>query len=165
MDLLSRKYTIQVICVVGALEPVRYGEIERAFDEVSSSTLSTRLEDLTEAGLLDREQYDEIPPRVEYRLTADGASLAGRVGLSGRFRSRRRGASRWRLARTRPSTLRTRSVRRRSTRCWYRWSRRARRPRLRARTPPGCATGRRVRTSERPSPVCPTRAGHGTRPG
>jgi DNA-binding HxlR family transcriptional regulator len=79
MDLLSRKYTIQVICVVGALEPVRYGEIERAFGEVSSSTLSTRLEDLTEAGLLDREQYDEIPPRVEYRLTADGASLAERL--------------------------------------------------------------------------------------
>lgn len=79
MDLLSRKYTIQVICVVGALEPVRYGEIEHAFGDVSSSTLSTRLEDLTAAGLLDREQYDEIPPRVEYRLTEDGAALAERL--------------------------------------------------------------------------------------
>lgn len=75
MDLLSRKYAMQVICVVGALEPVRYGEIETAFGEVSSSTLSTRLEDLTAAGLLEREQYDEIPPRVEYRLTEEGAEL------------------------------------------------------------------------------------------
>lgn len=76
MDLLSRKYAIQVVCVVGALDPVRYGEIEDAFGEVSSSTLSTRLEELTEAGLLERAQYDEIPPRVEYRLTDEGAGLA-----------------------------------------------------------------------------------------
>jgi len=75
IDLLSRKYAIQLICGIGLLEPVRYGEIEAAFGDVSSSTLSTRLDELTEAGLLDREQYDEIPPRVEYRLTEDGAEL------------------------------------------------------------------------------------------
>lgn len=75
IDLLSRKYAIQLICGIGLLEPVRYGEIEAAFGDVSSSTLSTRLDELTQAGLLDREQYDEIPPRVEYRLTEDGAEL------------------------------------------------------------------------------------------
>lgn len=75
MDLLSRKYAIQVVCVVGALQPVRYGEIEAAFGEVSSSTLSARLGDLTEAGLLHREQYDTIPPQVEYTLTDDGEEL------------------------------------------------------------------------------------------
>lgn len=79
IDLLSRKYAMQVVCVVGALEPVRYGEVERAFGEVSSSTLSTRLADLTEAGLLEREQYDEIPPRVEYRLTGEGQELRTRL--------------------------------------------------------------------------------------
>jgi len=75
MELLSRKYAIQVICVVGALGPVRYGEIETAFGEVSSSTLSTRLGELHDAGLLDREQYDAIPPRVEYTLTTEGEEL------------------------------------------------------------------------------------------
>ena len=75
MDLLSRTLAIQVVCVVGALGPVRYGEIESAFGEVSSSTLSTRLDELTEAGLLDRERYAEIPPRVEYDLTAEGREL------------------------------------------------------------------------------------------
>lgn len=79
MDLLSRKYAIQVVCVVGALGPVRYGDIAAAFGEVSSSTLSTRLDELTEAGLLDRERYAEIPPRVEYTLTADGEALAERL--------------------------------------------------------------------------------------
>lgn len=75
MELLGRKYAIQVVCVVGALGPVRYGEIETAFGEVSSSTLSTRLGELTDAGLLEREQYDAIPPRVEYDLTDEGAEL------------------------------------------------------------------------------------------
>ncbi|WP_195892529.1 winged helix-turn-helix transcriptional regulator [Halopiger goleimassiliensis] len=75
IDLLSRKYAIQVICVVGALQPVRYGEIEDAFGDVSSSTLSARLSELTDAGLLEREQHDTIPPQVEYALTADGTEL------------------------------------------------------------------------------------------
>jgi DNA-binding HxlR family transcriptional regulator len=75
MDLLSRKYAIQVVCVVGMLQPVRYGEIEATFGEVSSSTLSTRLNELTEEGVLTRERYDEIPPRVEYGLTDDGEEL------------------------------------------------------------------------------------------
>jgi len=75
MDLLSRKYAIQVVCVVGALGPVRYGEIESTFGEVSSSTLSSRLDELVDAGLLRRERFAEIPPRVEYELTDDGQAL------------------------------------------------------------------------------------------
>lgn len=75
MDRLGRKYAIQVVCVVGALQPVRYGEIEATFGDVSSSTVSTRLAELTEAGLLERDRYAEIPPRVEYALTEEGAEL------------------------------------------------------------------------------------------
>ena len=75
MNVLSRKYAIQTICVVGALEPVRYAEIQESLGDVSSSTLSTRLDELTEAGVLDRQRFAEIPPRVEYRLTADGRDL------------------------------------------------------------------------------------------
>lgn len=79
MDLLSRRYAMQLICVVGAIGPVRYGDIEETFDGVSSSTLSTRLDELVEAGILIREQYAEIPPRVEYELTETGAELGQRL--------------------------------------------------------------------------------------
>lgn len=75
ITLLSRKYAIQTICVIGALEPVRYAEIEATLETVSSSTLSTRLDELTEAGVVDRERYAEIPPRVEYRMTEIGEEL------------------------------------------------------------------------------------------
>ena len=79
MDLLSRRYVMQLICVVGALGPVRYGEIEDTLGDVSSSTLSTRLDDLVEAGYFSREQYAEIPPRVEYELTEAGEALCQRL--------------------------------------------------------------------------------------
>lgn len=79
MELLSRQAAMQVICVVGAIGPARYGDIEGAFGDVSSSTLSTRLDDLVSAGFLTRRQYDEIPPRVEYDLTPAGEELCDRL--------------------------------------------------------------------------------------
>ncbi|MDF9747729.1 helix-turn-helix transcriptional regulator [Natrinema sp. S1CR25-10] len=79
MDLLSRRYAMQLICVVGAIGPARYGEIEDTFESVSSSTLSSRLDDLVDAGYLSREQYAEIPPRVEYDLTDAGEELCRRL--------------------------------------------------------------------------------------
>jgi DNA-binding HxlR family transcriptional regulator len=79
VDLLGRKYTMQIVCVVGAHEPVRFGDIEAHLPTASTSTLSSRLEELAEAGLVTREQYDEIPPRVEYELTEDGRELCGRL--------------------------------------------------------------------------------------
>lgn len=75
LAVLSRKYAMQVVCLVGALEPVRYADIEETLADVSSSTLSARLEELAEAGLIAREQYGEIPPRVEYTITDDGEEL------------------------------------------------------------------------------------------
>lgn len=79
IDLLSRKYAMQLICTVGALGPLRYGEIEKTFGEVSSSTLSTRLDEFVETGYLSREQYAEIPPRVEYQLTEKGDELCEKL--------------------------------------------------------------------------------------
>ena len=78
VELLSRTHAMQVVCSVANLGPVRYHDIESALD-ASSSTLSARLDELAAAGLLEREQYDEIPPRVEYDLTDDGWELAVRL--------------------------------------------------------------------------------------
>lgn len=79
LDLLSRRYAMQVVCIVGAVGPARYGEIEATFGDVSSSTLSARLDELVAEGLLERKQYAEIPPRVEYDLTPEGEELCRRL--------------------------------------------------------------------------------------
>jgi DNA-binding HxlR family transcriptional regulator len=53
----------------------RFGELEAELG-VAPNVLSTRLSELTAAGLVEREQYDEVPPRVEYRVTEPGRELS-----------------------------------------------------------------------------------------
>jgi DNA-binding HxlR family transcriptional regulator len=79
LGLLGRKYVLEVVCVIEAHDTVRFGDIESHVPEASTSTLSSRLEELTDAGLVRRERYDEIPPRVEYELTDDGRELGERL--------------------------------------------------------------------------------------
>lgn len=78
MELLGRKYVMDIVCIVGVHDTVRFGEIEAHLPGASTSTLSTRLDELVEAGLVERERYAEIPPRVEYELSEDGRELAER---------------------------------------------------------------------------------------
>lgn len=79
VGLLGRKYVMEIVCIVAAHDRVRFGELESHLPGASTSTLSARLAELGDADIVRREQYDEIPPRVEYRLTDDGAALASRL--------------------------------------------------------------------------------------
>jgi DNA-binding HxlR family transcriptional regulator len=56
--------------------PVRYLKFRRGF---SSKTLAKRLKELDECGILERQAYNESPPRVEYRLTNKGQELVESV--------------------------------------------------------------------------------------
>jgi DNA-binding HxlR family transcriptional regulator len=53
----------------------RFCELERSLQGISPRTLSLRLRALEEEGIIERETYPEVPPRVEYRLTAKGRAL------------------------------------------------------------------------------------------
>lgn len=79
IDTVSRKYSMQIVALLGARGPMRYGDLEDALGVTSSSTFSDRLEDLREAGLIERRSFDEIPPRVEYSLTPRGRELEERI--------------------------------------------------------------------------------------
>ena len=54
----------------------RFCELERSLDGISPRTLSLRLRALEEQGILERNTYPEVPPRVEYSLTPKGEALA-----------------------------------------------------------------------------------------
>ena len=54
----------------------RFQALQKSLGRVSPKTLSERLKTLAAAGLVNRQAYAEIPPRVEYTLTEKGAGLA-----------------------------------------------------------------------------------------
>jgi DNA-binding HxlR family transcriptional regulator len=70
-DVLGCRWTISVLGAV-ARGIRRPGELERHIDGISAKVLSDRLRLFTRAGLFERSQFPEIPPRVEYRLTPFG---------------------------------------------------------------------------------------------
>ena len=75
LDLLGKTHTMAVLSTFAFAEgPLRFSDLETELD-IAPNTLSTRLQELTEAGLLDREAYDEVPPRVEYTSTEKAESL------------------------------------------------------------------------------------------
>ena len=53
----------------------RFSHLQRSVTGISPRTLSDRLAGLEEAGLISREAFAEVPPRVEYRLTEMGCGL------------------------------------------------------------------------------------------
>jgi DNA-binding HxlR family transcriptional regulator len=53
----------------------RYGELRRAVGRVSNKVLIQQLKELQADGIIDRFDYGEVPPKVEYSLTAFGRTL------------------------------------------------------------------------------------------
>lgn len=68
--LLGRAHTLEILktILLDTNRPVRFGEFQDRIG-LSPNTLSRRLDELVEGGFLNRTQYDEIPPRVEYEAT------------------------------------------------------------------------------------------------
>lgn len=53
----------------------RFGELKKSIGSVSQKVLTAQLRDMEESGLVNRQVYAEVPPRVEYSLTELGQSL------------------------------------------------------------------------------------------
>lgn len=52
--------------------PKRFGELEKSLQGISPRTLSQRLDDLEHCGIVTKESFAEVPPRVEYTITQKG---------------------------------------------------------------------------------------------
>ncbi|MEV0716254.1 helix-turn-helix domain-containing protein [Asanoa sp. NPDC050611] len=78
LDLVGDKWSVLVIGTL-ADGPVRYSDLADAIPGVSQRMLTLTLKQLRRTGLVAREAFAEVPPRVEYRLTPLGASLLSTV--------------------------------------------------------------------------------------
>jgi DNA-binding HxlR family transcriptional regulator len=73
-EIVCAKWTMLVIRDL-AEGRTRFCELERSLAGISPRTLSLRLRALEEGGIVERQTYPEVPPRVEYALTVKGRAL------------------------------------------------------------------------------------------
>lgn len=75
LDILSGKWTSRVIYELEKQEPIRFGKLKRSLEGITNTMLSNTLKNLEDKGIVVREQYNEIPPHVEYSLSDSGKAM------------------------------------------------------------------------------------------
>ena len=77
MTKVGDKWSIMLVVMLARTPKhrARFSELQRMVDGISQRMLTTTLRNLERDGLLSREVFPEVPPRVEYELTALGLSL------------------------------------------------------------------------------------------
>src|SRR5215212_12214389 len=74
-EVLGRRWSLLVLKNLCNKDVIRFNELKRALPGISSTVLSDRLLELEREGLISKKIYAEIPPKVEYRLTARSREL------------------------------------------------------------------------------------------
>lgn len=75
LSLINGKYKMTILYTLMEFKVVRFNEIKRYIKDISYKTLSSTLKELEADRLVHREEYPQIPPKVEYSLTERGKSL------------------------------------------------------------------------------------------
>ena len=75
LSLISGKHKMVILYCLMEFEPVRFNELRRYLKTISDKTLSMNLKEREADDLIQRKEYPQIPPRVEYSLTNRGKSL------------------------------------------------------------------------------------------
>ena len=75
-DLITKRGTLEILIpLCCTTNSVRHKQFRQTMKGISSKTLAARLKELEKSGVLERKSYNEIPPRVEYKLTMKGQEL------------------------------------------------------------------------------------------
>jgi DNA-binding HxlR family transcriptional regulator len=74
LDIICGKWRLFILLNLGE-HTRRYGELRRMMPEVSEKVLIQELKTLIALGVLEKKSFNEVPPRVEYKLTAKGLNI------------------------------------------------------------------------------------------
>ena len=69
MALIGGKWKMQILCSLYNNGPTRYNQLKKTLDGVSNTVLANALRELEGDGLVHRQEYLEVPVRVEYAIT------------------------------------------------------------------------------------------------
>lgn len=75
MSLIQGKYKMFILYTLMEFKVVRFNEMQKYIGSITYKTLSSTLKQLEMDGLINRKEYPQIPPKVEYSLTKRGESL------------------------------------------------------------------------------------------
>ena len=75
LDVFGGKWKSRIIRVLASQKCLRYSALRKEMCNITDAVLASTLKELIRDGIVERKQYDEIPPRVEYSLAEKGASV------------------------------------------------------------------------------------------
>ena len=75
LDIIGGKWRLPIIWALSQNDTIRYNELKRKVSGITNMMLSQSLKEMEAYGLVKRQQFMEIPPRVEYSLTESGKDL------------------------------------------------------------------------------------------
>ncbi len=75
LNILNGKWKTHIIFELCKHNSLRFGELKKAMPSITNSMLTSTLRDLEKLEIIHREQFNEIPPHVEYSLTEKGKGL------------------------------------------------------------------------------------------
>ena len=75
VEMLQGKWKLQLLYWLIIKSPMRFGELKKALHGITNTMLTSVLRELEQDGFIFREQFNEIPPHVEYSLSEKGQDL------------------------------------------------------------------------------------------
>ena len=75
LEVFGGKWKSRIICVLHLKGTLRYSALRREMVNITDTVLASALKELIREDIVERRQFDEIPPRVEYCLTEKGNSV------------------------------------------------------------------------------------------
>src|ERR1700712_5544965 len=75
LDRVGDKWSMLTILMLGHYGTLRFNQLNQHIGNISQKMLTVTLKSLEADGLVERKMFPQIPPRVEYKLTAMGSTL------------------------------------------------------------------------------------------
>lgn len=75
VGMIGGKWKLRIIYMLAVHGTLRYGELKRLLSPITHKMLSNQLKELEKDGLVNRNEYHQVPPKVEYSITEMGKGL------------------------------------------------------------------------------------------
>lgn len=83
LNIFGGKWKLPVVCILKKGGILRYGQIKKRLGNITNVVLSQTLKELERDNIIDRKQYNEVPPKVEYSLTQNGEAMYPALEMMG----------------------------------------------------------------------------------